>query len=279
MTEIVFIDKDPEQILVDTIELFEGKAGVQLNDADPERILLDCQAFREVLLRNGIEYVMRQNFVQLAEGSKLDYWGQIFGVSRKEGESDGDYRSRIMDFNQSGGLGTKSAYKTKILSLDNVADVLLFTKNDLPELVPGRVRIIPIKKTVDPVSLIESGAVHDVALETEILNAILTDEFGVIGNTFEFEAAVPVVIGGTVNVRAEAGFDAQTLTDNIDHQLNRYFGQLSLSFSSEFGLTGITNYLLNAEGLQQIVNLNFENIPVLQTGEFYQRGVININIE
>ena len=279
MTDITFIDKDPEQIMVDTIVLFQTKAGSVLNDADPERILIDCMTYREVLLRNGMEWMMRQNFVQLAEGTNLDYWGGLFGTVRIVDESDDTYRNRIMEANKAIGLGTKAAYKARILSLPEVADVLLFSKNDEPALLPGRVRLVPIRQITDPDTLIASGAVHDVALETSILEAILTDDFGVIGNMFQFTPAVPVLINGAVNIRMVGGFDPVQLEANIDFQLNRYFGQLSLSFTGEFGITGITTYLNNAEGLQQVVSLNFPNVPVLASGEFYQRGVITINIE
>ena len=277
MEEVIFIDKDPEQILLDTIAQYQTQSGLVLNEADAERILIDCMTYRETLLRNGMEFIMRQNFVQLAEGASLDYWGGLFAVVRLENESDDDYRERILLANKGNGLGTKAAYSSRILSLPDVADVLLFSKNDDPDLSPGRVRIVPIKKVTN--NFIDSGIIHDAELETTIIESITTEDFGVIGNMFEFAPAVPVLIDGTVNVRSVDGFDAQLLTDNIDYQLDRYFGQLSLAFSSEFGLTGITNYLLNAEGLQQIVNLNFENVPVLQTGQFYKRGAIIINIE
>lgn len=279
MADVIFIDKDPEQILVATIALFQTKAGSVLNDADPERILIDCMTYREVLLRNGMEWMMHQNFVQLAEGSSLDYWGGLFGTVRLTDESDDIYRERILVANKSNGLGTKAAYKARILSLPNVADVLLFSKNDEPALLPGRVRIVPIQKITDQVSFISSGVVHSVALETTILTAILTDDFGVIGNMFQFTQAVPILINGSVNVRSVAGFDSMQLQANIDYQLSRYFGQLSLSFTGEFGISGVTTYLNNAEGLQQVVSLNFPNVPVLAGGEFYQRGAITINIE
>ena len=279
MADVIFIEKDAEQILVDTIALFQIKAGLVLNEADPERILIDCMAYREVLLRNGMEWMMRQNFIQLAEGVNLDYWGGLFGTVRVTNEVDDVYRERILVANKSNGLGTKAAYKARILSLPEVADVLLFSKNDETDLLPGRVRVVPIRKITDQVNFINSGTVHDAALETTIIEAITTDDFGVIGNMFQFTQAVPVLIDGTVNVRAVAGYDAAQLLADIDYQLNRYFGALSLSFTSEFGISGVTTYLNNAGGLQQIVNLNFLTVPVLAKGEFYQRGLININIE
>lgn len=279
MTVTNFIDKDPEQILVDTISFYQSQTGFVLNDADAERILIDCMVYREVLLRNTMEWTMRQNFVQLAEGINLDDWGGLFGVIRLTDETDDIYRERILLANKSEGLGTKAAYKSRILSLPDVADVLLFSKNDEPALLPGRVKIIPILKITDPVTMITYGAVHNSALENTILAAILTDDFGVIGNTFQFSAASPVAIGGVVNVRAAAGFDHAQLILNINRELERYFGQLSLKFDSEFGIAGISSYLNNAEGLQQLVSLNFPNVPVLTTGEFYTKGVITINIE
>jgi hypothetical protein len=279
MEEITFIDKDPEQILNDTIALYQTKSGAILNSADPERILIDCMGYREVLLRNGMEWLMRQNFVQLAEGSKLDYWGGLFGIDREDNETDENYRVRILETNKSEGTGTKAAYKSRMLSLSGVADVLIYTKNDDETLFPGTVRMIPIQRIIDPETLISSGVVHNAALESEIMAAILSDEFGVVGNVFLFADAVPVAINGTINVRAITGFDQEVLMSNINYQLDRYFGQLSLSFDSEFGISGVNTYLNNAEGLQQVTAINFPDVPVLSTREFYQKGDVTINIE
>jgi len=277
MSEVIFIDKDPEQILNDTIVLYQTKAAIVLAEAAPERLLIDVMVFREVLLRNGMEWLMRQNFVQLAEGANLDYWGLLFGVARVEGESDDNYRARILDSNSTGGIGTKAAYKSRILSLPVVADVLLYSKNDDDTLAPGRVRIVPIKREVS--NGIAFGTVHDTDLQNAVLEAILTDDFGVVGNVFIFSPADPVFIDGIINVRAAVGVAPELLTTNINYQVMRYFGQLSLSFGGEFGITSLASYLNNAEGLQQIVSLNFPDVPMLETGQFYQKGNITLNIE
>jgi hypothetical protein len=278
MSEIVFIEKNPEAVLSDTIALYQQKAGVVLNNADPERILIDCMGYREVLLRNQMEWLMRQNFVQLAVGLSLDNWGQLFGVVRLINESDDEYRTRILAFNKSEGIGTKAAYKARILSLTGVADVLLYSKNDDNSLLPGRVRIVPIQKIIDA-DQIEFGIEHNSDLESAILAAISTDEFGVVGNIFNFQTAVPVLVNGVISVRKLNGFDDEIFLSNIEFQLNRYFGQLSLNFGLEFGITQLNSYLVNTAGLQQVVSLTFTDVPVLTEGEFYQRGVISLNIE
>jgi hypothetical protein len=278
MSNYNFITKDPETILSDIIALFQSKAGTTLNDADPERILIDIMAYREVLTKNQMEWLMHQNFVQLAEGLLLDYWGALFGVTRITNETDDAYRARILAANKAVGVGTKAAYKSQILSLTNVADVLLYSKNDDPTLLPGRVRIVPIMKVVDVGTQIAYGEVHDTALEIAVLTAILTDEFGVVGNVFHFSEATPVPIDGTVSVRRAIGFDAATFAANLEFQIARYFGQLSLSYTAEFGIVALTSYLSNAEGLGQVLSLTFD-VDALAEGEFYQRGAITVNIE
>lgn len=276
MSSYIFINKDPETILSDIIALFQSKAGTTLNDADPERILIDIMAYREVLTKNQMEWLMHQNFVQLAEGALLDYWGALFGVTRINNETDDAYRARILAANKAIGVGTKAAYKAQILSLSSVADVLLYSKNDDNSLLPGRVRIKPIRKVVN--NTIASGVVHDSALESEILAAILTDDFGVVGNVFLFTAATPVAINGTISVRRSIGFDAATFAANLEFQIARYFGQLSLSYTAEFGIVALTSYLSNAEGLGQVLSLTFD-VDALTEGQFYQRGAITVNIE
>lgn len=278
MSDYTFIDKNPETILSDIIALFQSKTGSTLNDADPERIMIDLMAYREVLTKNQMEWLMHQNFVQLAEGKLLDYWGAIFGVTRLDGEGDDAYRTRILAANKAIGIGTKTAYESQIMSLDTISDVLLFSKNDDDTLTPGRVRIMPIKRVVDPETFLASGAVHDASLEAEILAAILTDEFGVVGNIFLFSPATPVAIDGIISVRKTAGFDEATFADNLEFQIARYFSQLSLSYAGVFGITELNNYLSNAEGLDQVLSLTFD-VAVLAEGEFYQRGVITVNIE
>lgn len=274
-----FINTDAEIILADIIAYYEKETGSLLNDADPERIIIDCMSYREVLLRVAIQYLMQQNFVQLAEGTHLDYWGEIFAVTRQLSEADDDYRKRILQSVSGGGLGTKAAYKSRILTLSNVADVLVFSKNDDDSMIPGKIRFVPIQKNTDPITSIHSGSVHDFQVESTILTVVLADDFGIMGNIFEFKAAVPISIDGTINITKTDGYDEGQLADNIDYQINRYFGQLSLSFESEFGLVSLQNYLLNAPGLSQIVNLNFGSVPDLGPGEFYQKGSIIINIQ
>ena len=68
MADINFISKDAEQILADTLSEYQRQAGTKLNPADAETIVIDCMAYREIILRGEMEKLMRQNFVQFATG-------------------------------------------------------------------------------------------------------------------------------------------------------------------------------------------------------------------
>ena len=54
MAEKQFIPNDPEQILSDIIASYQRNAGAKLNPADPERLLVDCMGYREMILRGNM---------------------------------------------------------------------------------------------------------------------------------------------------------------------------------------------------------------------------------
>ena len=135
MADKQFIQNDPEQILADTIATYQQNTGIRLNTADPERMLINCMAYREMILRGNMEYLMRQNFVQYASSDNLDDWGELFGVIRLDGESDDNYRQRILSSTK-GTIGTLEAHRQRILATPGVCDIRIFRKSDdntLPE--------------------------------------------------------------------------------------------------------------------------------------------------
>lgn len=79
-----FIDRDPEQVLADTISTFEEFSGRPLQPAQLESPLLATSAYREALVRIAIQEAGKQTLVRYARFPMLDYLGEFKGVLRLE---------------------------------------------------------------------------------------------------------------------------------------------------------------------------------------------------
>lgn len=276
MADIQFIKNDPEQILADTVSEYQRLAGAKLNPADAEMILIDCMAYRESVLRGSMEEIMRQNFVQYATGVNLDNWGSLWGINREKGESDDEYRVRILAVAK-GTIGTKAAYFARIMAVSGVSDVLIIRKVDDNTLPPGVIKLIPLMRQTSE-RMIEHGTVHDEDLKRRIMESITMADFGIIGPVFIFQEAVPVAVNGIIDVRGVLGFSVELLRQNIALKVEEYFGELSQKFDSSFGEFDLERKVLEAEGVLKVTRISFPNVPTIGTGEFYTEGEILINI-
>lgn len=275
MSEIQFITNDPEAILSETIATYQQATGETLNPADPERIMIDTMAYRESVLRARVEYLMRQNFVQYASAPALDNWGALLGVSRNEGETDDEYRARILNSTHNA-IGTEEAYRQRILALDQVSDLIITRKADEPTLPPGFVRLTPLMRTISQDG-VAAGSVHSADLEQIILTDIQADDFGVVGPVFIFATANPVPLSGSVSVRAVLGANRETLEKNVNRKIAEYFGTLSLHYAGDFGTYDLERALLAADGVLSVAAIDFPNIPVKRPADFYTQGTVTVN--
>lgn len=276
MADIQFIKNDPDQILADTVSEYQRLAGAKLNPADAEMILIDCMAYREAILRGSMEETMRQNFVQYATGVNLDNWGALWGINREKGETDDEYRVRILAVAK-GTIGTKAAYFARIMAVPGVSDILIIQKVDDNTLPPGVIKLIPLMQQTSE-RMIEHGAVHDEDLKRRIMESITADDFGIIGPVFMFQEAVPVAVNGIIDVRGVLGFNVELLRQNIVLKVEEYFGELSKKFDSSFGEFDLERKVLEAEGVLKVTRMSFPNVPTIGTGEFYTEGEVLINI-
>ncbi|MEG1649228.1 MAG: baseplate J/gp47 family protein [Rikenellaceae bacterium] len=272
----IFIPNDAEQILSDTIALYQSKTDTALNPADAERIIIDCIAYRETLLRGSVEYLMRQNFVQYAEGEHLNNWGELFAIPRLNGELDNDYRKRILNSSHAS-IGTVAAYRNRILSVQGVSDILIERKYDDNTLQPGVVRLTPIMSSYTS-GMTPIGVTHTAELEQRINENINIDDFGVIGAIFQYRSAQPIALSGVISARSIIGYDNNILQANINTKASKYFADLSLKFDHNFSIYDLERAIETAEGALSIDIIDFPNIPTKNPGEFYTKGVITITI-
>lgn len=77
-----FIDRDPDTITAEIVAQYELLSGKTLYPAQVERLLIDVIAYRETLVRIGIQEAAKQNLVAYARAPMLDYLGELVGVTR-----------------------------------------------------------------------------------------------------------------------------------------------------------------------------------------------------
>jgi phage-related baseplate assembly protein len=77
-----FIGLDAQQVVQDSIDQVQQLTGKQLYPAQVERLLIDYLAYREMHLRHSIQYAAEQNLVSFADGTFLDYLGELVGCYR-----------------------------------------------------------------------------------------------------------------------------------------------------------------------------------------------------
>ena len=82
LTKIQFIHEDANQIIAESKQYYETLLNRQIAPADVEMLLINGLAYREMLIRSGINETARQNLVSFAKGVALEYLGELVGVSR-----------------------------------------------------------------------------------------------------------------------------------------------------------------------------------------------------
>ena len=80
-----FISRDPHQVEAELIASWEQLTGKTLYPAQVERLLIDLAAYRETLVRIGIQEAAKLNLVAFSRYPMLDYLGELVGTWRLPG--------------------------------------------------------------------------------------------------------------------------------------------------------------------------------------------------
>lgn len=79
---IEFVHEDSDRIIAECKAFYEASLNRQISPADIEMLLINGLAYRELLVRSGVNEAARQNMVSFARGAALEYLGELVGVSR-----------------------------------------------------------------------------------------------------------------------------------------------------------------------------------------------------
>jgi len=77
-----FIERNPETITKEWVELYEKKSGKVLQPAQIERLMVDVGAYRETILRMKIQETAKQNLLSYAPLDILEHLGEPLGVRK-----------------------------------------------------------------------------------------------------------------------------------------------------------------------------------------------------
>ena len=107
-----FIERDFEKIKERMLERVKEKTGKELQEADPEYVVLEQAAYEIYIQRCAFQDVGLQNLLDFARYPLLDYLGAMRNCARLTDESDDAYRERIREsMNAYTVCGTEAAYR------------------------------------------------------------------------------------------------------------------------------------------------------------------------
>ena len=139
---VKIVSDDIKQILADTIADYEQRTGKTLQPAHIERSIIQSYAYREMLVRQGINHAFLQTFPQCATGLALDLCGEPMGCYRLSDQA----AEVTLRFSVS---GSHSAIVIPQGTLVGATDSLLFATQT-------EVRINPTEQYVDVTAICQT---------------------------------------------------------------------------------------------------------------------------
>ena len=82
LAEPSFIERDASAVTAEMVTQYEAMSGKTLYPAQPERVEIDMVAYREMLLRIGIQAAAKQNLLAYATGANLEHLAAFYNVGR-----------------------------------------------------------------------------------------------------------------------------------------------------------------------------------------------------
>lgn len=255
--------KPVEDIIAEMRHSYESRTQMRLSPADMEMILIYCMAYRELKLRAEIENYSRQNFVQTATGEALDQWGELFGAARSDGESDDDFRKRVLAATKNS-QGTLADYRERVLAVSGITDVTIRRRFDDGSIPPGTIRLYILP--------------YNAALMSQVVDTLQDPSFGVLGLEIDPRPSVAVPLNGTAEVRGKYNLPESSIQQDVKEKVSAYFAELSKYFSSTFSTAALQEEINKCDTITSISDINFPSVPRLNPGEYYTMGNVNIRV-
>jgi phage-related baseplate assembly protein len=246
MSQLNFIERNPQKVLEECIAEYERLSGQVLHPATPERILIDILAYRESLLREAIQDACLQNTVDNARGEFLDALGRLLGVVRLDGEDDEAMRLRVRLAPERFAAGTKSAYRFHALSA-GAKDALVYGYNEKSDVPIGTVRVAITGQSGEP----------DEELRAAVLNALNDEKVRCVCDVIEIANDVPgevtpFDVDFTIGVKVKRGYDENAVCVAVQ---NKFLTICTVRYTGRFRVViswAEVSQTLFLEGVEQL---------------------------
>jgi phage-related baseplate assembly protein len=192
MNEPTFLSEDITLIKNELLNAYLSSGGSTPASASTEQLMLNACAYS--IYRNNVQIndAIRQNFVAFARGAMLDYLAEPLGVTRLDGETDDDFRTRVplrLEAHAAG--GTAGFYRFKAFSAsEDLLDVSVINGGG------GAVNITLLSKT-------DATTSDDLALVTA---AIMAEDGHALNDTIHINSATPVDYAVHLTLQPKAGY-------------------------------------------------------------------------
>jgi phage-related baseplate assembly protein len=239
---------------------------VEMLETDPVTIILQEDAYDELLLRDRANAVLKSNLLAFSTGTDLDHLAADHNVTRLPGESDESLRQRIVLHDQgSSSAGPEEWYKFHARSVSaDVRDVAVYRPGTGPEISIAVLSVsnggVPTQALLDAVAAVVTSS------SVRSINDVVT--------------VVPAVTSGTtVDVVADVWLLPDTLVDVFNGLEAKLRTALTLEGGIGFDIN--RNWIaarLMATGVSNVVVITPAADRVVAGNEAATFGTITLNL-
>lgn len=239
---------------------------VQMLETDPVKIVLEADAYDELVLRARINDAAKANLLAFSTGSDLDHLVALEGVVRMDGETDDRLKKRyILKVQGSSSAGPEEWYKYWAMSADiRVDDVAVFRPGTGPNITVAVLSTqaggVPTQDVLDAVYAVVNApnirSLNDVIAVT----ASTTSTVNIAGQVWLLPSSPQSVFDGLeATLRA-----AQVAEGGIGFDLNRAW------IIARVMVPGVSNFILTSPTADTVEDPN--NAATIGTVAFQYMG-------
>lgn len=237
--ENLSIEQLTAEIRAYLLGIFPGLEAALSMESEPANAVMRVAVYREFLLRQRVNEAIQQNHLASATGTNLENIAAVYGLERKMGESDRDYRARIQSAPETLSVaGPSGSYEARAEGHPLVFDAIASSPT------PGAVVI-----TLIPSYGMASSELTS-AVQAEVLAVVGADDVRPLTDTVSVSLGQVTPVNVTATLTLLEGPDSKTVLADAEARLLRSFQETysldrGVSRASIIGTLFLDNVMTN----------------------------------